>query len=397
MLNPSPTVDDAPTPPPADHRSARHATVCQVLHSLTIGGAEVLAANLARRLSDRYRFVFACLDDLGPLGEQLRSEGFLVEVLGRKEGFDVRCVRRLAQFARSHHVDVIHAHQYTPFFYARAPGVFAQRPPVLFNEHGRFHPDYPRRKRMLFNRLALRSGDRVAAVGESVRQALINNEGIPAERIEVIYNGVNLDKFTATEEVRESVRRELGLAAGDFVVMQVARLDPIKDHLTALRAIERVAKTCPQARLVIVGDGPQRQLIETEITRRHLTSHVRMLGQRTDVPRILPAADAFLLTSVSEGIPVTMIEAMGARLPIVSTNVGGIAEVVIEQTTGLLGAAGDDAAIADALVQLIQQPETCHRLGQAGYNRAHQQFSEPQMHARYAQLYDEMLRQAVRR
>jgi hypothetical protein len=116
VATPSPTCDSGV-------RSAAPAgTICQVLHSLTIGGAEVLAAELARRLADRYRFVFACLDDLGLLGEQLRREGFLVEVLGRKSGFDVRCVRRLAEFARAQHVDLIHAHQYTPFFYSRAPG-----------------------------------------------------------------------------------------------------------------------------------------------------------------------------------------------------------------------------------------------------------------------------------
>src|SRR5262245_46586624 len=98
------------------------AIVCQVLHSMQMGCAEMLAASLARRLSNQFEFVFACLDGLGTLGAQLCEEGFTVEVLGRKNGVDLGCVRRLARFVHDQRVDVIHAHQYTPFFYSRAPG-----------------------------------------------------------------------------------------------------------------------------------------------------------------------------------------------------------------------------------------------------------------------------------
>src|SRR5262245_30516133 len=110
--------------------------VCQILHSLQVGGAEVLAARIARRLADQFEFVFACLDELGTLGAELRSEGVTVEVLGRSQGLDLACIRRLARFVRSQGAAVVHAHQYTPFFYARAPGWFGHRPPVLFTEHG---------------------------------------------------------------------------------------------------------------------------------------------------------------------------------------------------------------------------------------------------------------------
>jgi L-malate glycosyltransferase len=376
---------------PATRLSAPAATVCQVLHSLTVGGAEVLAARLARGLQDRYRFVFACLDELGPLGEELRRDGFVVEVLGRKPGFDLGCVRRLARFVRRENVGVIHAHQYTPFFYARAPGVLRRRPPVLFNEHGRFHPDYPRPKRMAFNRLVLRRCDRVVGVGEAVREALIKNEGMPAGRVGVIYNGTELDSFIGDKVPRSQIRREMGVSEEDFVVMQVARLDPIKDHSTALRAIERAARSHPGVRLILVGGGPQREKIETEIEERRLQSVVRLLGQRADVPRLLAGADLVLLTSASEGIPVTLIEAMGARLPIVSTNVGGVAEVVVERETGLLASAGDDAALSNAIVRLAEDPALAARLGEAGRHRAERLFAEEQMHDSYGEIYDEML------
>lgn len=370
--------------------------ICQVLHSLTVGGAEMLAARLARHLSDQFRFVFACLDDLGTLGADLSREGFLVEVIGRQPGFDVSCVRRLATFVRREQAEVIHAHQYTPFFYCRAPGPLRPRPPVLFNEHGRFFPDLPNRKRMIFNRLFLRRQDRVVAVGESVRQALIVNEGIPAQRIEVIYNGVRLDDFASDPQLRTQVRGELGLELDAPVAIQVARLDYLKDHCTAIRAAERVVRRLPNFRLILVGEGPERPKIEAEIAARGLGQHVKLLGLRTDVRRLLSAADLFLLTSISEGIPVTLIEAMGARLPVVSTGVGGIPEVVIPDSTGLLARSGDDDALANAVVKLLADHALRDKLGQAGRERASRMFAEDEMHRRYVRLYREMLGTSAR-
>src|SRR5262245_56225881 len=149
--------------------------VCQLLHTLNVGGAEVLAARLARRLRDRCRFHFVCLDEKGTLGEGLEAEGFPVTVLGRRPGLDWRCAWRLGRLLRAQGVEVVHAHQYTPFSYALLARWVSRRYPVLFTEHGRHQPDHPRRKRILFNRLMLRRRDRVVAVGEAVRQALIVN------------------------------------------------------------------------------------------------------------------------------------------------------------------------------------------------------------------------------
>src|SRR5262249_16782625 len=161
-----------------------------------------------------------------------------------------------------------------------------------FAEHGRSHPDHPRWKRILANRVLLRSRDRVVAVGEAVRHALIRNEGIAAHRVEVIYNGIPVDKFgnqpTASE--LSPVRAAIALGPDGLVLIQVARLDYLKDHSTAIRTMERVVSGYSRARLVLVGDGPQRGPIEAMIRQRALEGHVRLLGQRDDIPRLLAAA-----------------------------------------------------------------------------------------------------------
>jgi sugar transferase (PEP-CTERM/EpsH1 system associated) len=366
-------------------------TICQLLHTLHVGGAEVLAARLAHRLRNRCRFVFACLEERGTLGEELQKEGFPVEVLARRPGLDLRCARRLGRLLRRERVDVLHAHQYTPFFYAIASRWPFGRPPILFTEHGRHQPDYPRRKRILFNRLMLRKRDRVVGVGEAVRQALLANEGILDKRIEVIYNGIDADRFVGRPGDRSEVRRELGLQVDAPIVIQIARLDYLKDHATAVRSMARVVREKPAARLLLVGEGPEERSIRTQVEQLGLGGSVHFLGLRKDVARLLQAADLFLLSSISEGIPLTVIEAMCAGLPVVCTQVGGTAEVVIDGETGLLAPAGDDAAIAGAMLRLIGDPARRQMMGDAGRQRARQLFSETTMVEHYAGLYEEML------
>ncbi|HKI37098.1 MAG TPA: glycosyltransferase [Gemmataceae bacterium] len=368
-------------------------TVAHLLHTLNVGGAEVLAARLGRRLRDDFRFVFFCLEQLGTLGEQLRGEGFQVHVIGRRPGLDFGCCWRLSRRMRGAGVDLLHAHQYTPFFYGITARQFYRRPPVLFTEHGRTFPDYRRPRRVLANRALLARRDRVVAVGDAVRRALIDHEGIPAARAGVIYNGIALPSGTATADDRAAARRAMGVGPDDFVLLQVARLDPLKDHATAVRAVAGVAQRRPDVRLVLVGEGPDFPAIQELVGKRQLDSVVRLLGLRTDVPRLWAGADAALLTSVSEGIPLTLLEAMAARLPVVSTNVGGVPEVVEDGRTGLLAAAGDDEGLARQILRLAEDSELRRAMGEAGRCRAEERFDEARMLGAYRRLYHEMLGQ----
>lgn len=370
-----------------------HPLVCQLVHGLPVGGAEVLTDRLVRRLSDRYRFVIACLDNVGEIGEALRSDGYTLRLLSRRPGLDFGCIRGLASFLREEGVDLVHAHQYTPFSYALLSRLLGlAKTPIVFTEHGRWHPDYPRRKRILFNQWTVRRQDRLFGVGEGVRQALIANEGLPNDRVKVIYNGIDLSPYREIPDDRAEVRTSLGLAPETVAVIQVARLDGLKDHLTAVRSIERLVAKGIDAKLLLVGEGPERTRIEAEIVQRGLQGIVQLLGLRRDVPRLLRAADIFLLTSVSEGIPLTVIEAMAAGLPVVSTDVGGLREVLGEPPIGRLAPAGDDAHLADSLLELALDVGVRKGLANVGRARAFATFSEDAMHRAYAEVYDEALR-----
>jgi glycosyltransferase involved in cell wall biosynthesis len=242
---------------------------------------------------------------------------------------------------------------------------------------------------MLANRFLLRRKDHAVGVGEAVRQALIRNEGLSPARVEVIHNGIPLDPFkrVVPEVDRLAVRRDLHLDVDDIVVIQVARLDYLKDHATAIRAFDLALRSCPRLRLLLVGDGPERAMIEPLIRRLELGDRVQLLGTRTDIPRLLAASDLALLSSISEGIPLVLIEAMAARLPVVSTEVGGIPEIVDPGRTGLLAPSGDAPALAHHLIRLANDPSDRFEMGEAGQERACRLFSETQMHAKYRALY----------
>jgi glycosyltransferase involved in cell wall biosynthesis len=298
----------------------------------------------------------------------------------------------LADWLRRERVELLHAHQYGPFFYATLARLLYRRPPVLFTEHGRHAPDYRRPKRVFANRMLLEGRDRVVGVGEAVRQALIDNEGIPPRRVGVIYNGVDLSPFATCGDDRRAVRRELGVSGDELVLVQVARLDYLKDHGTALRTVAAAVSRRPDLRLLLVGTGPEQGAIQALVHQYKLERNVRLLGLRTDVARLLSGADVFLLTSISEGIPLTVIEAMAAGLPVVSTGVGGVPEVVADGHSGLLAPAGDHDALAARVCELAADAARRQEMGRRGRARAQAFFAEELMLRRYDRLYREMLR-----
>ena len=376
--------------------------IAHVLHRLYLAGAEVLAAALARQLRDRFDFIFLCLDEIGPLGKQLASEGFEVVDLARKPGVDLSVARRIRKLARHHAIQLLHAHQYTPFFYASLSrgllGSLIARPRLLFTEHGRHYPDIRKTKRVLANKLLLRHRDRVTAVGKFVKQALVNNEGIRENRIEVVYNGIDTRVFQAdpTGQIRRQVRDELNIAQDRPVVLQVARFHPVKDHQTAVRGFAAAASSFDAARrplLLLVGDGECKSQIESLVKELNITDCVRFLGVRSDIPRLMCACDLFVLSSLSEGVSVTLLEAMGAAIPIAATDVGGNSEVVAHGVSGLLSPRSDHAAMGRNFVTLLSDATMRQRMGAAGRDRLLATFTQDQMHARYAAIYAEMTRQ----
>jgi L-malate glycosyltransferase len=359
--------------------------VLHVLHNMSFGGAEVLVYDFLRATRETTTQSLACLDGIGPLGDSLRSEGVRVEHLQRVPGFDVRVIVRLRKLIQESRPDVICAHQYTAWSYAAMALTWLRSQPALvFVEHGRHYPDHRRPKRVVANRLSfLNRTQRVVAVCGYIKQLLVENEGIPASRIEVIYNGVDSARFDPSvlpHTTRQNIRSELGLTEQHQVVTCVARLHPVKDHPTLVRGFAYATQHHHQARLLLVGAGDAEPLraLANELG---VGDRVIFAGARQDIPSVYAASDIFAMASLSEGTSVTLLESMLLELPSVVTDVGGNPEIVERNATGLLTPRGDTEALGASLLNLLRNPEQCAAMGKRGRARVLQHFTQQRMHA----------------
>jgi len=363
--------------------------VAFLMHLMQVAGAEVLVTQIIDRLKERFDFQVICLDGLGQLGQQLLDRGTSVVVLGRKPGIDWQTVSRLRNHLRKESVDLLHAHQYTPFFYAALARITgAWRTKILMTEHGRFYPDVVSWKRRLANRHVLtRACDHATACCRFSAQSLEVNDGF--SNVETLYNGVDIQQMAprGTDQEVADRRQHLGLRQDRLYVACIARFHPIKDHATLVKGWPEVVKRVPHARLLLVGDGAQQNEIKRLAEDLGVSESIEFWGIRHDVAEILRAVDLFVLPSLSEAASLTLLEAMSCQCPPVVTHVGGNPEHVSDGVEGRLVPRGDFVRMAEALVDLLGNSPLRRAMGLASRQRVINDFDLNQAIRRYAELY----------
>jgi glycosyltransferase involved in cell wall biosynthesis len=362
--------------------------VALVVHVMQVAGAEMLVAETIRRLGSRIEPTIFCLDAVGPLGEQLQSEGVPVVSFGRRPGRDWRVVRLMARELRQRRIQVIHAHQYTPFFYSALARVAAGgKPRLMFTEHGRHYPDVVGRPRQIVNRLLLA---RLATVTNAVcrfsADALQAVDGFSGVPVGVVENGIEPSLYRSDADVR-AARQYMGLDADRQYVTNIARFHPVKDQASLVDAFRTVASVRDDVDLLLVGDGPLRPELEAQVHHLGLGARVKFLGIRRDVPDVLAASTVFCLNSVSEAASLTLMEAMAAGRPVVVTDVGGNPEIVRQGVDGLLVPRRDPGALAAALLQVLDSPALARRMGESGAGRVREVYRIDRTVQRYFDLY----------
>lgn len=356
----------------------------------------MLVQETIRRLKGRIEPAIFCLDSIGLVGEQLQKEGIEVVSFGRRPGRDYRLAWRMARAIRLRGIEVLHCHQYTPFFYGALAKLFhrvhakpqaSHCPKLILTEHGRHYPDLVSPLRRAVNRLFLDPlADAVTAVSRFSARSLTNIDGFAGHRIEIIQNGIDLSRFEKKQD-RSRLRERLGLEPRRRYIANVGRLHPDKDQATLLHAFQDVAAGCSDVDLLIVGEGPLCQELDELACKLRIESRVHFLGVRHDVPDILQAVDLFALTSVTEAASLTLLEAMAAKLPVVVTNVGGNPEMVRDGVEGILVPRGQSSAIAAAILQLLANPAKARAMGQAGLERVGEHYRIESAIERYYSLY----------
>ena len=359
--------------------------VIHVVISLSPGGAERMLIEIATRLSPRYRTLVCCLDEAGAWAREVESHGIKVVSLRRREGFRPSVGLQIARLAAAHRASIIHCHQYSSFVYGQLAAIRRPALRVIFTEQGRFSDAAPSTKRRLVNQLFGRLPDAICAVSNELRQHMIA-EGFPSQRVEVIPNGVEPGPAPTILD-RLHARRALGVDEDAFLVGTAARLDPVKDLTTLVDAFRLLRPRVARARLVIMGDGPERGRLEAAVRSAGLDGAVAFWSQRTDVRRLLPGLDVYVNCSTSEGLSVTILEAMAASLPVVATRVGGNPEVVSDGQTGILVGVRRPQELAVALETLAAAAGRRFRIGAAGRARLERHFAMDGIVDAYARKY----------
>ncbi|MEW5983886.1 MAG: GT4 family glycosyltransferase PelF [Acidobacteriota bacterium] len=343
--------------------------------SLALGGLEKVVLDLVRyRSRDVFSVRVICLDASGILQQGFAELGVPVETIGAAGSVPVR-ILRLARRLRHLAPHVVHTHNPQAHLHGALAGRLAGVPVVIHTRHGRGY--LARQPIATFSRLASRWTTEFVAVSEDAASVARDVEGVPPRKLHVIRNGVDLDRFHAATAARRIPRR----------AVTIGRLDPIKDQQTLLRAARLVVDREPQFQLDIVGDGPSRRELEALGRTLELAGHVRFLGYRQDVGPLLAGPDFFVLSSISEGLPLALLESMAAGLPAVATDVGGNREVVVPGETGYLVPAGSPEALADGMLTMLADAAAIARMGRAARARIESHFNLRTVVAQYERMY----------
>lgn len=356
-----------------------------LLTSMPVGGAETLLVNLVRRL-DKRKFApeIACLKSPGELGEMMSQELPVHSHLIRHK-LDVAVLFRLQQLIAKRKIDaVVTVGCGDKMFWGRLAAWRAGVPVILSALHSTGWPDGVGR----LNRMLTPITDGFIGVAQAHGEFLVDFEKFPANRVHVIPNGVDCDRFQPSPKDRASARAELGIAENAPLVGIVAALRPEKNHELFLRAAAVVQRQIPGARFVIVGDGPERARCEQWARELSITEFVHFLGSRSDIPRWLASMDVFALTSHNEANPVSILEAMSCGIPVVAPKVGSISESVLDGKTGFLVEPGDEQQQASKWLTLLRAPVLAKEMGLEGRRTVMESWSLDRMVRGYETLME---------
>jgi len=366
--------------------------VLHVIDALGLGGAERFLVELCRALpSDRYQVIVSTVSGDGPRANDLCQAGIEVFSLQARSNWELTAVFRLARFMRRRGVDIVHTHLFVGGVFGRLAALLAGVPITITTEQNAYAPGHlPPRSQIVADALLARFTDRLVAVSQGARDYLVQVERVSPAKIRVVPNAIPWPEPVCPADV-EAARRDLGAGGRSPLLGTVARLTVQKGLSYLLQALSTLRARFPGIYCVIVGDGPLRSDLESLAVRLGLEDHVRFCGLRRDVPAILQSLDLFVLPSLFEGLPVALLEAMAAGRPVVATRVAGSSEVIEDGVNGRLVPPADAAALAEAMAELLDDPEQAQALARRGQEIVRQRYTIDRVTEAYERLYEELL------
>jgi len=358
--------------------------VMHIVLSLECGGLEKLAIDLSENMNQNgFSARICCLENTGELENQANSKGIEVVLVKKRPGLDMTLLFRLARIMREKRIDLVHTHNMSPLLYGTLAAKIAGIPAVINTRHGR---EKYQRSPFIWN-----MNNAIVAISEDARHQMLRWNRFDKNKTRVIYNGIDVDKYSFKGRGNE-FKKSLNLDSSTRLIASVARLSPEKDQFTLLNAFSRVLMRNCRTKMVIIGDGALRKELELYAEKLGLSKDVFFLGFRQDIPEILSGIDLFAVSSLMEGVSLTILEAMAAGLPIIATKVGGNPEVIVDGVTGILVSSKDPNAMADAIIKVLANAELAKSMGLAARRRVEEKFSLNRMANEYMDLYESCLR-----
>jgi glycosyltransferase involved in cell wall biosynthesis len=350
------------------------------------GGAERVVADLASEFQAEgvTNVVFLPRHGDGWLARQLDGRGVAIEHFQIDRPFSPACARSLAAAFRRHRVDLAHSHEFSMAVYGAWASWLAGVPHVITMHGSRYYA--ARLRRRLAMRAAIAFSGRTTAVSHPLAAHIREDLHLRRSRIDIVMNGVR-----SSCAAQSTLRDELRLRPDQQLIVSVGNLYPVKGHEHLIEALGLLAASHPRVHLAISGRGTLLDALTVRAAALGLSSRVHLLGLRSDVPAVLAAADMFVLPSLSEGLPLALLEAMFAACPIVASDVGDVAPVLGHGDAGMLVEPGNAAGLAAAIDVLLRDPARARHYGDRARRRALAEFDVSQMVRRYRDIYDDLL------
>ncbi len=353
---------------------------------MDLGGLQRIVHLLINRI-DKEHFTpyLCCLDRGGLFYDQLDLTSIKSCILERRPGiFDGRLFKRLCRFLKEENIDIIHS-QNGCSFYAALAGKAAGVIGVIHTDHGRLVPD--KRSAIWEDRLSSLAMNRVVGVSDSLTEYLASEVKISRRKLTTIINGVDTDKFIpVSPDEKEQLRITAKLSKRDKVLGTVCRLDPVKNLDFLIRCLRDICKAIPECKVLIVGDGPSKEQLIRYADEIGVSPKVVFMGRSNWVEKILPLFDLYVCTSLSEGTPMTILEAMACGLPIIASDVGGNSKLV-DQSNGTLFQLNDEDTFKKEVIASLNNFERLDEMGRESRRRVVNDFNLDHFVRQYEELY----------
>jgi glycosyltransferase involved in cell wall biosynthesis len=368
----------------------RAVRILEVISDATIGGGQQHVLSLVEGLDKTIFDVSVACTANGPLVDDLRSRGVMAYPVDMSRGVIHPPLLQLSRLLQRNQIEIMHAHGGVAGFWGRLSAVLARTPVRVYTLHGIHYLHYSSpAKREVFialERFLARKTDRIICVAESDRQSGLRRKLFSPDQCVVVRNGINPTLAERSGEVRQQ-REALGIPADAPIVGTVGRLHRQKGHWILIQATREIVRKIPNVHVLLVGDGPLRKRLEKLSQSLGLGESIHFLGARRDAFDIMAILDVFVLPSLWEGLPYSLLEALALGKPVVATATDGIPEVVVHGESGLLVSPGDPQGLAIAVLQLLNNNAYAETLGRKGRERVVRTFGLDRMVRETSELY----------